>query len=339
MNAIKSSTYSTYEVRERAVKAILLGQRKVDVAKAYQIDYSTLFRWYQRYASTKKFSALVRQPGSGRRNLLDIQTRKNFIKIVTQPASEFGYETDFWTCRRLIQITEQQLNVKVSKSTMWRILRDIGLTYQKPERRYFETDDKLRKRWLRYEVPKIKRCVKKYRAILYFQDESHISLTTVLGKTWVPKGQTPIQRVTGNRGGFAAMSAISQVGKLIFRLHQKRITSVEVIDFLKQMLKHHKYRNVVVVMDQARPHVSKKTQTFIKEQKKLHVFYLPSRSPDLNPDEQVWNHLKHQELKGNASRTKKELKNLTNKKLHGMSRNPELLNGIFFRSCMASFLN
>lgn len=125
--------------------------------------------------------------------------------------------------------------------------------------------------------------------------------------------------------------------KLIFRLHQKRITFVEVIDFLKQMLKHHKYRNVVVVMDQARPHVSQRTQLFIniKEQKRLHVFYLPFRSPDLNPDEQVWNHLKHQELKGNASRTKKELKNLTNRK----SRNPELLNGIFFRSCMASFLN
>ena len=132
----------------------------------------------------------------------------------------------------------------------------------------------LRKKWLRYEVPKIKRCVKKYRAILYFQDESHISLTTVLGKTWAPKGQTPVQRVTGNRGGFAAMSAISQVGKLIFRLHQKRITSAEVIDFLKQMLKHHKYRNVVVVMDQARPHVSKKNTSIYQRAEKVTRFLL-----------------------------------------------------------------
>ena len=339
MNAIKSSTYSTYEVRERAVKAVLMGQRNVDVAKAYQVDYSTLFRWCQRYKCTKKFSALVRQSGSGRPNLLDVQTRENFVKIITQPASDFGYETDFWTCRRLMQITEQQLNIKVSKPTMWRILRDIGLTYQKPERRYFEANDQNRKKWIRYEIPKIKRVVKKHRAILYFEDESHISLTTVLGKTWSPKGQTPIQRVTGNRGGFAAMSAISQVGKLVFRLHQKRITSVEVIDFLKQLLKHHKYRSVVVVMDQARPHTSQKTRTFIKEQKRLHVFYLPSRSPDFNPDEQVWNHLKHQELKSNPSKTKKELKSLTIRKLHGMSRKPDLLNGIFFRSYMASFLN
>jgi len=339
MNAIKSSTYSTYEVKERAVKAVLMGQQKAAVAKAYQVDYTTLFRWCQRYKSTKNFLALHRQPGSGRPYLLDIKTRENFVKIITQPASDFGYETDFWTCRRLIQITEKQLNVKISKSTMWRILRDMGLTYQKPERRYFEANDQIRKKWIRYEVPKIKRVVKKRRAILYFQDESNISLTTVLGKTWAPKGQTPIQHVTGNRGGFAAMSAISQVGKLVFRLHQKRITSVEVIDFLRQLLKHHKYRNVVVVMDQAKPHTSKKTQLFIKEQKRLHVFYLPPRSPDFNPDEQVWNHLKHQELKSNSSRTKEELKDLTTKKLREMSRKPELLNGIFFRSYMASLLN
>ena len=339
MNAIKSSTYSTYEVRERAVKAVLIGQRMVDIAKAYQVDYTTLYRWCQCYKKTSEFSALERKPGSGRPNLLDIRARENFVKIVIQPASEFGYETDFWTCRRLIQVTKERLKIKISKPTTWRILRDVGLTYQKPERRYFEANDQDRKRWIRYEVPKIKRAIKKYRAVLYFEDESNISLTTVLGKTWAPKGQTPIQRVTGKRGGIPAMSAITTVGKLVFRLHKKRITSVEVIDFLKQLLKHHKYRNVVVVMDQATPHVSKKTRLFIKEQKRLHVFYLPSRSPDFNPDEQIWNHLKHQELKGNASKTRKELKNLTIRKLQRMSRNPELLNGIFFRCCIATFFN
>ena len=51
----------------------------------------------------------------------------------------------------------------------------------------------------------------------------------------------------------------------------------------------------------------KKTVSFINEQNRLHVFYLPSYSPDWNPDEQVWNHLKHQELKGHQARTKEEL--------------------------------
>jgi transposase len=103
------------------------------------------------------------------------------------------------------------------------------------------------------------------------------------------------------------MSAITSRGQLIFRLHEKRIASDEVIDFLSQMLKHHKRRHLVVVMDQAPPHVSKKTTAFIQGQRRLHIFHLPKYSPDWNPDEKVWNHLKHQELKGHQARTKAEL--------------------------------
>lgn len=336
---MEAAKYSTYDIRVRAVKAIQMGQRKTDVARAYQVDYSTLHRWCQRCCHPQDFSSLERRLGSGRPNILDIENRKQLTDIVMKPASRFGYETDFWTCRRLIQVTEQQFKMTISQPTMWRILRDMGLTYQKPQRQYFEADEQQRKKWIRYEVPKIRRTVQKFRAILYFQDESNISLTAILGKTWAPKGQTPIQRVTGNRGGVSAMSALSVSGQLVFRLHQNRITSVEVMDFLAQLLKHHKNRHLVIVMDQARPHTSKKTGSFINEQKRLHVFYLPSHSPDFNPDEQVWNHLKHQELKGHQARTKSQLNELANNKLSEMSKNSDLLNGIFFRCYIANFLN
>jgi transposase len=173
---------------------------------------------------------------------------------------------------------------------------------------------------------------------LYFQDESNISLTAFLGKTWSPRGQTPKAMVTGLRGGVSAMSAISGRGSLVFRLYEKRIASAEVIEFLHQMLRHHPHRHFVVVMDRATPHTSQLTRTFIASQKRLHVFYLPSYSPTWNPDEKVWNHLKCQELKSHQAKSKEELKQLTYNKLHAMSKNPSLLRGIYFRSCVADFL-
>lgn len=307
---------------------------------AYQIDYSTLHRWCERHRSgdRKDFSVLERKTGSGRPNLLNEDHREELNAVVLKPASSFGYETDFWTCRRLIQVVKQNLDIVISQPTMWRLLRDMGLTYQKPERRYFEASDAERKKWIRHQVPRIKAAVVKYRAILYFQDESNISLTAILARTWAPMGDTPIQRVTGNRGGVAAMSAITSAGQLVFRLHQKRITSIEMIDFLAQLLRHHKGRNLIVVMDQAPPHTSKTTVSFIKEHHNLHVFYLPPYSPDWNPDEQVWNHLKHEELKGHQAKTKDELVTLARNRLTKMSRDPDLLNGIFFRCCIANFL-
>jgi transposase len=258
-------------------------------------------------------------------------------EIVLTAPSEFGFETDLWTVGRLRRVIGEEFRAWISKNTVWRRLRDAGLTYQKPEREYFEIDEEARRKWLRYEVPKIRKCVAKYRAILYFQDESNVSLTAFLGKTWAPRGQTPKSRVTGKRGGVAAMSAISGRGHLLFRLHDKRIASAEVIDFLSQMLEYHKHRHLVVVMDQAPPHVSKKTTAYIESQRRLHVFHLPKYSPDWNPDEKVWSYLKHEELKSHQAKTKDELKRVAHRKLRRMSHNPHLIRGLFFRCCVADF--
>jgi transposase len=261
---------------------------------------------------------------------------QDFRTLVLEPASEYGYETDLWTVGRLQTVINQVYQIQVSKDTIWRRLRDADLTYQKPEREYYEIDEDARREWTRKEIPKIRRMVTKHRGILYFQDESNVSLTAFLGKTWSPRGKTPRIKVTGKRGGIAAMSAISKRGRLLFRLHEKRIASAEVIAFLRQMLAYHRRRHLVVVMDQAPPHVSKKTKGYIEEQQRLHVFHLPKYSPDWNPDEKIWNHLKHQELKGHQARTKAELKKLTKRKLNNMSKDPKLIRGLFFRCCVAN---
>jgi transposase len=322
------------EVRQRAVDAIYQGVPVGQVAVAYGVSRVTVFRWMRR-VHLQGEEGLQRKAGSGRPRKLEELTEDGLRAIVVQPASHFGYETDLWTVGRLGHVIQEQFQVSLSRMTVWRRLRDAGLTYQKPEREYYEIDEETRKKWMRYEVPKIRRAVKTYRAILYFQDESNISLTAFLGKTWAPCGRTPKARVTGRRGGVAAMSAISRRGQLLFRLHDKRIASPEVIAFLEQMLRHHARRHLVVVMDQAPPHTSKRTRAFIEAQPRLHVFYLPKYSPDWNPDEKVWSHLKHQELQNHQAKTKDELQQLTRRRLKSMARRPSLMRGIFFRCCVA----
>lgn len=329
--------YSSHEMRLRAVGAVLDGMPIGQVARAYGTHRTTVFRWMTRY-ETRGEDGLLRAPGSGRPRLLQELQEDDFLKLVQKPASEFGYETDLWTVRRLHVVIQEEYQVVISRNTIWRRLREAGLTYQKPEREYHEIDEEARNEWVRKVIPRIRKTVEEYRAILYFQDESNISLTAFLGKTWAPCGKTPRQRVTGKRGGVAAMSAISGKGHLLFRLYGKRIASNEVIEFLRQMLRHHKRRHLVVVMDRAPPHTSKKTQAFINDQKRLHVFHLPPYSPDWNPDEKVWNHLKHEELKSHQARTKDELKALSRRKLRAMARNRSLVRGLYFRCCVADLL-
>ena len=332
---MSDGAYSTIEIRRRAVKAVARGVPVGQVAESYNVDRSTIYRWVTRF---EEVGDVARRPGSGRPRKLQELTEAQLRKIVLAPASQYGFETDLWTVGRLRGVLYETYGIPISKNTVWRRLREAGLTYQKPERQYFEIDEQQRRKWLRYEVPKIRRAVKKYRAILYFEDESNISLTALLGKTWAPRGQTPKAEVTGRRGSVSALSAISPRGRLLFRLHDKRIASAQVIEFLGQMLKHHKRRHLVVVMDQAPPHVSQKTQAYIETEERLHVFYLPKYSPDWNPDEKAWNHLKHQELSSHRAKTQDELKQLARRKLQSMAKRPKLLRGLFFRCYVANFL-
>jgi transposase len=332
------SGYSSLDVRRRAVRAVVEdGCTVTEVAQVYGTDRTTVHRWLARFHADGE-EGLLRRAVSGRPRKLTDLTAAALKEIVLAPASDYGFETDFWTTRRLLQMAQAEFGIALSKQTIMRRLHEAGLTYQKPEKQYFEMSEEERQEWRQTILPKIRRAVRKFRAILYFQDEANISLTALLAKTWAPRGQTPKQATTGKRGGVAAMSAITGSGQLIFRLHDKRIASEEVIDFLDQMLKHHPRRHLVVVMDQAPPHTSKRTTAFIARKPRLHVFHLPKYSPDWNPDEKVWNHLKHQELKGHQARTKAELTELTANKLTTMATNKELLQGIFFRCCMADVL-
>jgi len=336
---MQEAKYSTYELRVRAVQAVQGGMPVTQVAQAYQVDRTTLHRWLARYRRTDDLEGLARLPGSGRPRKLQEMTPEQLRAVVLERASVFGFETDFWTAKRVHQVITQQFAVSVGPRTISRRLREAGLSYQKPTREYCEADPAARQEWLQDTLPAIREALVKYRAILYCEDEASISLTALLGKTWALRGQTPKQQVTGKRGSVSAMSAINARGQLVFRLYDKRITSVEVMEFLQQLLRQHPRRHLVVVMDQAPPHTSKQTMAFIASQRRLHVFHLPAYSPDWNPDEKVWNHLKHQELKGHQAKTKAEIKDLAERKLTTMSQKPELLRGIYFRCCVADLLS
>lgn len=230
-------------------------------------------------------------------------------------------------------LCKKHLGLKLSRMALWRTLTGEKQSYKKVQKRYKEVDRVAQEDWKRTVLPKIMKTVKKHKAILYFEDECNLSLSPVMGKSWGPVGEKITHTVTGNRGSVAAMSAISSEGRLVFSLFSggKRFNADDIIHFLSCMTKHHPKRHLVIVMDRAPCHTAKKVQAFALEQKKLHLFYLPSRSPELNPDEQVWSHLKNHDLKSHLETNVDGLLGLAAKKLKALSMDPKKLAGIFKR--------
>ena len=321
-----------------AAKAVLSGISVNAVAKSHGKNRTTIFRWVRQYKKSRNKDLLAAKPRSGRPRKDNDSLLKGLEKDLQLPASQFGFETDFWTARRVLAHINRKFKLKISLRTVRNWLRNMGLTYKKPERRFYESCPEEQEMWIKKELPEIKKVAKKKNAILYFEDEASIKLTPVVGKSWSPKGKKALISVTGNRGSISAISAISSSGSLVFGLKKGKITSKEVINFLSRLLSHHRRRNLVVVMDRARPHTSKKTKSYISDQKRLQVFYLPARSPSLNPDEKVWRHLKNEELRDHKARNLKELSSLTRTKLTKMARDKKIIRGIFYTCDVAKFI-
>ena len=135
----------------------------------------------------------------------------------------------------------------------------------------------------------------------------------------------------------SAISAISPGNRLLFSLGRKNFGAAEVVKFLNQLMKAHPARVIVVVLDNASSHRSKLVKNFERDNSNLKLYFLPTYSPQWNPDEKVWNHLKSIELIGHKERDLDGLEKLTRKKLSKMARTPKLLRGIFMRCEVAKF--
>jgi transposase len=320
------------DMRFRAIQSYEQGRGVLEIADLLDLHWGSVSRWLTKWRRGG-LKALQARRATGRPKKLDcLEHGRAILRLVSRPATQYGYEHPLWTCKRIAQVIGEELKLVVSIPTLWRGLKKLRLSNQKPERRALEQDPKERARWLKSVWPKIQRLAKREQALVFFEDESVVRLTPTVGKTWAPVGKTPIVRVSGNRASVLVMSALSAQGRLFFTIPSETVKAGVFIDFLKALLSEYPRRKIFVIADQAPPHIAKKVQAYLGGEKRLRLFYLPTHSPDFNPDEGVWSHLKSQELKAHQATNRKELIKKTKAALQRMARQPALLRSFFYRS-------
>lgn len=325
----------SHEILEQyRFRAVELRKRKwkvADIAEAFGVNRRAVTRWLSLHDKHgKEALKSIKAPGPSPK--LAAKDVRSVLHALEDPATEHGFDTPLWTCKRLQLIITKKTGKTLHNSNVWRWLSRWGFSNQAPEKRALQADPKEAERWLKEEWPAIKAHAKRWQAIIYFLDEAGVSLIPVMGKTWAPKGKTPIVKVTGNKGGFCVTSAISPAGRMLFRIEKETITAAIHIQFLRQILRHHPRRKVIVVEDQATPHVAQLVKDFVNDNKKrFALYYLPTYSPHLNPDEGVWNHLKNHKLKAHQVKTKKEFKPFVHGKMRSIQMRPYLVKSFFYR--------
>ena len=229
-------------------------------------------------------------------------------KLPDQLKLPFG----LWTREAVQQLILNKFDIELSRWQVGRYLKSWGYTPQKPIKKAFEQKPEQVKKWLEQEYPSIQARAKVEKAIIYFGDETGCRSDHQAGKSYAPKGETPIIKATGKRYTVNMISAISNKGHLQFMLMEKGFNSEVFKTFLQQMIKYSK-KKIFFITDNHPAHKTIKLNEWLKENKnKIEVLFIPPYSPELNPQEYVNQDLKTNIIGKKRAINKEQLKDNIN---------------------------
>lgn len=315
--------------RKEVVEAIIIRHEPIHlVRRIYNIPARTVFDWLSLYRSGG-WGALKEGARSGRPRKLSADDMKWVYAAVTlHNPLNFKFDFCLWTLNTLRNLIEQERGIKLSKSSVSRLLGHLGLSPQRPIYKSYKQDPRKIEQYLMKTFPEAVAKAKEVGARIFFVDEASVRSDSHRGVTWGKIGETPVVRDSGGRFGLKVISAVSARGDMRFSFIEDRMNSGKFIEFLKKLHKD-AGKPVLVIVDNARYHHSKETQKFIKEQDgEVLLTFLPAYSPELNPDEQVWNHAKAR-LSKLPIRNKEDMTRHMKSILHAIQKKTALIKSFF----------
>lgn len=317
------------ELRKRGVASVQQGESPEVVARALGINRTTIYDWLSLYRAGG-WSALEAKKRGGKQRKLDGKAMRWLYNAITlKNPMQLKFEFALWTCDMIRQLIARRFAIQLSRTSVNRLLTQLGLSAQRPLWRAYQQDPQKVEHWLKVEYPRIKSLAKQQRANIYFGDEAGVRSDHHAGTTWSPKGVTPVVSTTGARFGFNMISAVSARGMLRFMVVEGTVNAGTFIEFCKRLLQG-AAQPVFLIVDGHPSHKAKKVSQWIESQKgKIRLFLLPGYSPDLNPDELVWNGVKNHALGKLPHSDKPTMRKAAESYLRSLQRSPERIRSLF----------
>jgi transposase len=220
-------------------------------------------------------------------------------------------------------LIEKESGIVMPVRTAGKYLKRWNYTPRKPVKYAYERNDEKVNEWLEREYPKLKKRAEEQKGEIYWGDETAIKASDVRGRGYAPRGKTPAVNRTGKREHVSMVSAITNKGKVYWKLREGSINGERFLDFVKRLIRNKRHK-VFLIVDNAKPHHSKQLKAWAEKNKeKIDVWYLPPYSPDLNPDEHINADVKQGVGSKRPKKNKTELRNTTEEYINMLKHSPK----------------
>ena len=274
--------------RKQAIKLIKSGRKKGEVAEIIGVRPTTITAWWKDYqhAGVKGLESKKKGAKSEDRKLLSLDQEQAIQKkIIDKMPDQLKLDFALWTRKAVKELVEREFGIVLGLTTMGDYLRKWGFTPQKPKKMAYEQCPAKVQKWLDEEYPVIKEQAKQEEAEIYWGDETGVKNQCNHGRSYAPKGKTPVKKSMSKRFSVNMVSAITNQGKVQFMIYSENMNADRFIEFMQQLIKSSS-RKVYLILDNLRVHHSKIVKQWVEENKdKIALFFLPSYSPERNPDE------------------------------------------------------
>lgn len=320
------------ERRRRAVRLRAKGMPLKTVVETVELSAPAViaaWRAYQRGGiAAVEVKKRGRRAGSGRR--LDASQERTIRKLISEKCPD-QLKLDFalWTRQAVCHLIRDRLGIVLPVRTMGDYLKRWGFTPQKPIRKAYEQRPADVRRWLDTEYPAIATRAKAEGAEIHWGDETGLRSDDVRGRGYAPKGQTPVVRVSNRREGLSIISTVTNQGTVRWRVFSGAMNTAILIDFLKRLIKGSRHK-IFLIVDNLKVHHARKVKEWLAAHRaQIEVFYLPSYSPELNPDECLNADLKQAVTKRAPMRSKAHLQRAAIGHLRSLQRRPARVRAYF----------
>jgi transposase len=320
------------ELRRVAVAMVRAGKTRIEAAEAVGVNRRFVGQWVKAAGQSGEAVLAGRRRGrrAGEQKALSAAQEDRLRGLITQGCpDQYGLSFALWTRQAVRALIARETGVWLALPVVGRYLRGWGFTAQRPMRRASERQDAAVRAWLESAYPQIARRARAQGCEIQWADETGLSNQAHYGRSFAPKGQTPIIRRPARRFSQSMISSLTNQGKLRFMIYEGALNTTIFLNFLRRLIRE-AGRKLFVIVDNLPVHRARRVTAWVQDHAdQIELFYLPPYAPEHNPDAFLNNDLKQAMAHRRTPRDKAALKSGLTSYMHSLQRCPAKVRTFF----------